>query len=251
MRLLTLSLSLVIGSTLVLSSCKKVFIPSDEDSKYNTFKGPQVELGNGHARTFATISHTGVPQEVGVVFTDKALSGLPTAPTLYYLEFHKKAIEATLFEQVVFGLSPQGHPMFPSGSIGPHFDVRFFMMTEEERQVIPAPPAPGFNAPPPGYLPPNFVMNVAVAKLGRHWNEAVTTPGTMVNHAMTLGTWNGELTFINPNVTLTTFASGQSYSVAYPQPQFFAKHGYYATKYNIYEDDKGNHYITLSAFVWR
>lgn len=268
MRLSILSISVIIGSTLILSSCQKEQNVKDKVNdvsnakaapntnanqalKFNTFYGPQKQVGEGHARTFSTISHTGVPQEVGVIFTDKALAGLPTENTLYILDIHHKAIEATLFEQVVLGLSAHGHPMFPSGSIGPHFDVRFFMMIEEERMAIPAPPAPGFGAPPPGYLPDNYVMNVAVAKLGRHWNEAITTPGTTVNHMMTYGTWNGDLTFINPNVTLTTLASGQSYSVAYPQPQFFAKHGYYATKYNIYEDKQGRHIISLSGFVWR
>lgn len=68
---------------------------------------------------------------------------------------------------------------------------------------------------------------------------------------MIYGTWNGVLNFINPIVTLTTLAGGRSYSVGYPQPQYFAKHGYYPTKYNIYKDDKGSHYVTLSNFVLR
>jgi hypothetical protein len=94
-------------------------------------------------------------------------------------------------------------------------------------------------------------LNAAVAQIGRHWGDNVFTAGQTVQHTMILGTWNGQLTFINPIVTLTTLASGQSYSVNYPQPQFFAEHGYYPTRYNIYEDDKGRHYVTLSHFVWR
>lgn len=266
MKLSSLYLFFIIGAALVLSSCKKEFnsknnaeditalnaSKANPDTKYNTFNGPQVEVGNGYARTFAIISHSGEPQEIGVILTDEALSGLPDINTIYSLELHNKAIEATPFKHVALGLSAHAHALPPSGQIGPHFDVRFFMMTEEERLAIPAPPAPGFDvSPPPGYLPSNYVKNSAVAQIGRHWSENIFTADTLVNHTMVFGTWNGELTFINPIVTLTTLASGTSYSVAYPQPQYFAKHGYYPTKYNIYQDNKGNHYVTLSDFVWR
>jgi hypothetical protein len=220
--------------------------------KFNTFYGPQEQVGEGHARTFVTISHTGVPQEVGVIFTDKAFSGLPATNTIYSLPFHHKAGEATLFTHVALGLSVHGHGLPPSGSIGPHFDFRIFMMTEEQRLAIPAPPAPGFNvAPPPGYLPANYALNAPVAQIGRHWGENIFTAGMQVPHTMILGTWNGELTFINPIVTLETLRSGTSVSVAYPQPQFFARRGYYATRYNIYSDKQGRYYVSLSDFVWR
>ncbi len=262
MKLSTLYL---FGCVLVLLSCKKELNSNNEadtfvsltaaqanqDTKYNTFYGPQEEVGDGHARTFASISHSGVPQEIGVIFTDAALSGLPDVNTLYPLSFHQKAVEATLFEHVLLGLSAHGHPLAPSGSIAPHFDVRFFMMTEAERLAIPAPPAPGFDVTPlPGYLPANYLMNAPIAQIGRHWNSS-TLAGTTVNHTMILGTWDGVLTFINPIVTLTTLTGGSSTSTAYPQPQYFAEHGFYPTKYNIYEDNKGNHYVTLSNFVWR
>ncbi len=267
MRLTILSLCFIIGFTLIFSSCQKEQPLTDRandmvaskastnanaDTKYNTFYGPQTDVGAGHARTFATISHSGVPQEIGVILTEEAFSGLPATNTIYPLDFHHKALEATLFEHVALGLSAAGHGLPPSGFMGPHFDFRFFMMTAEERLAIPPPPAPGFNvSPPPGYLPPNYALNAPVAQIGRHWGENIFTAGMTVPHTMIYGTWNGELTFINPIVTLTTLASGQSYSVNYPQPQFFAEHGYYPTMYNIYEDDKGRHYVTLSDFVWR
>ncbi len=253
MRLCALYFFLIIGSGVVLSSCEKVFnfpFKGNPDTKSNTFYGPQEQVGEGTARTFATLSHTGIPQEVGVIFTDEALSGLPEENTLYTLHFHQKAIDATPFEDVLLGLSAHGHPLPPSGQIAAHFDVRFMMMTEQERLAIPAPPSPGFNAPPSGYLPANYVENAALAQVGRHWTYS-TVAGTTVNHTMVYGTWNGELSFINPIVTLTTLASGASYSISYPQPQYFARHGYYPTKYNIYKDEKGSHYVTLSDFVLR
>jgi len=99
----------------------------------------------------------------------------------------------------VVGLSAHGHVMPPDGFIGPHFDVRFFMMTEEERLAIPAPPAAGFDViPPSGYLPPNYVKNSAQAQIGRHWAENIYTAGQTVNSAMVYGTWNGQVTFLAP-----------------------------------------------------
>ncbi len=182
MRHSALYLFLIFGSALVLSSCQKdhqIFkdldglLPSKKD---NTYKGPQVQVGNGHARTFITINHAGVPKEIGVIFTEEALSGLPATNALYQLEFHHKAIEATPFEHVALGWSATGHGLPPSGSIGPHLDVRFFMMTAAERLAIPAPATSGFPAgsgfdvsPPSGYLPANYAMNAAVAQIGRHW----------------------------------------------------------------------------------
>jgi hypothetical protein len=68
---------------------------------------------------------------------------------------------------------------------------------------------------------------------------------------MILGTWDGKLTFINPIITLPMLTNGQRQSVAFPQPQLFAKQGYYPTKYNMYKDDKERHVVSLSDFVPR
>ncbi len=253
MRLSALCLGFIVCSALALSSCKKENNASNEN---NTYKGPKVEIGEGNAQTFITISQSKVPQEIGVIFTDSALLGLPVVNTTYILNLPQEALEATLFKNVVLGLSAHGHGLPPTGNIEEHFDTRFFMMTNEERLTIPNPASSTYPAgagfdvsPQAGYLPANYVMNFAVAKIGRHWASNSFDSGATVNHTMIYGTYNGNLTFLTPIVTIAELATGNSYSVAYPQPQFFAKHGYYATKYNIYKDDKGNHVVSLSDFV--
>lgn len=250
-----LPLSLVLFT---LISCKKTndFFGPDEGkqihgTKYNTFKGPQVEVGNGYARTFITISHTGVPKEIGVVFTDEALSGLNAVNTPYVLELHRKALEVTPFEHVALGWSANGHPL-PGSFIGPHFDVRFFMISLAERLAIPAPPSPGFlNLPPAGFMPANYFPDAPAPMIGMHWTDKSFITGVPVNHAMILGTYDGAFTFVSPIATRTELVSGQCISITYAQPQLFAEHSYYPTKYNIYMDEKRMHYITLSDFVWR
>lgn len=126
------------------------------------------------------------------------------------------------------------------------------MMTLAERLAIPAPPSPGFtNLPPTGYMPADNFPDAPVPQLGLHWTDKSFTAGVPVNHALILGSFDGAFTFVSPIVVLTELVSGQSFSIAYSQPQLFAQHGYYPTKYNIYQDDKQKHYVTLSDFIWR
>ena len=68
---------------------------SDASMKYNTFYGPQVQMGNGHIRTWVNITHTGVPLAIGVEMTDGALTNLPRDPTdfaasTFMLTLHQK-----------------------------------------------------------------------------------------------------------------------------------------------------------------
>ena len=223
----------------------------DQETKYSTFRGPKVQVGNGHARSFITISHKGVPQEIGVIFTDEALSGLPAVNTPYVLELHNKALAATPFEHIALGWSANGHPL-PNSFIGPHFDVRFFMISLEQRLAIPTPPSPGFtNLPPAGYMPANYFPDAPGPQLGMHWTDKSFISGVPVNHTLILGSFDGVFTFVSPIVVRTDLVSGQSFSISYAQPQSFAAHGYYPTKYNIYQDEKQNHYVTLSDFILR
>jgi hypothetical protein len=261
MRLLTIRLFSLLACCLAFFGCQKQMDYQSKNGirqssegnvlQENTFKGPQVTVGNGHARTFVTINHEGVPQEIGVVFTHEALSGLATVNTPYVLQFHNKALKATPFQHLAMGWSANGHPL-PNGFIGPHFDVRFFMMSLEERLAIPPPPAPELSIlPPTGYMPSTYFPDVAGPQLGMHWTDVSFSPGVPVWHTLILGSFNGSFNFVSPIVQRTFLQSGTSVSLPYAQPQSFEQHGYYPTRYNIYEDDKLMHYVTLSDFVWR
>ena len=91
----------------------------------------------------------------------------------------------------------------------------------------------------------------AEAAMGKHW---LPPPPSFLpfKDVMILGTYKGQFTFIEPMVTLGFLQSGQSVSKDYAQPQKFAKAGNYPTRYNVWKDDKtGNHFVSLSHFVWR
>ncbi len=99
---------LVLVSAFAFSSCQKENLYDEvkelfSPTKDKTYKGPQVQVGNGHARTFLTINHKGVPKEIGVILSHDALSGLPAINKPYVLELPRKAFEMTPFKHVAMG----------------------------------------------------------------------------------------------------------------------------------------------------
>src|SRR6266699_3904702 len=59
-----------------------VKIPDAEvkEDSYNTFYGPVVQMGNGHARSWINISHDNRALAVGIELTEGALQNLPDIP---------------------------------------------------------------------------------------------------------------------------------------------------------------------------
>jgi hypothetical protein len=87
---------------------------SNASEKYNTFYGPQVQMGNGHVRTWANITHDGKPLAIGVEMTDGALSNLPQDPTdfahaTFVLQLHQKDKAVTPFNHVLIDWNVQAH----------------------------------------------------------------------------------------------------------------------------------------------
>ena len=269
-------LSIPIVISLLFFSCKKNVSESNPAAneetatttkvnpaeQINTFKGPEVSVGNGKVRSWIRINHLNEPIELGLEFTPGALEELPDheegeAHPHWDIPFHQKVKDVTPFDHLNVNWNPEGHPPVFFGV--QHFDVHFYMTTESERMTIPAwSPATDvlFNTyPPAGYMPANYSTPPgavgAEAAMGKHW---LPPPPTFLpfSHVMILGTYNGHFTFIEPMVTLNYLQSGQSASKDYSQPQKFEKEGNYPTKYNVWKDEStGHHFVSLSHFVWR
>ena len=258
---------LLSGFVLFFNSCKKdVGVkeknrPNHAESqrkgakadKYNTFYGHQVQVGDGRVRTFVTISHTGVPKEIGIEMTEGALSGLPMEHTNYVLPIHKKGTEVTPFDHVYFNWNPHGHPPFFFES--PHFDIHFYMVSVEERMQVSTTSPLMEQLPPQAYWPQGYVPTPGgEAQMGKHWINPLS-PEICCNqpftHTMIWGSYAGELTFIEPMVTQAFLLSGANVHLPFGQPAQVMQTGtYYPTSYNVYERD-GKHYVTLSDFVLR
>jgi len=260
---------------IVLASCQKAVDPPEspsisESRAYlakpvsNTFYGSQVQLGDGHMRSWIRISPEGVPEEIGLEMTKGILQNLPTAYTEMELDLHQKASTITPYNHIGIDWMPNGHP--PPYFQLPHFDIHFYMLTEEEKMSIPAPrptntnlaKVDSFGTPAPGVLPADYtVPSAAIARMGRHWldkNADVLPPkNATFTYQFIYGTWNGKVAFLEPMVTRAFLLSGTEVHNTIKQPAIYNLTGtYYPTGYNIYTDEKtGRVYVSLSGFVWR
>ena len=226
---------------------------ANQAQKSNTYYGHQVQLGDGMVRTFVTISHTGVPGEIGIEMTAGALQGLGDEVIQLSFPFHKKAGDVTPFQHVLLDWNPHGHePFFYEH---PHFDFHFYMTSESERMEISAGSTLMEQLPPVQYWPQGYVPTPGgVPQMGKHWVNPASpeiSGGQLFTHTMIYGTYAGEIIFAEPMITRAFLLSGQTVSMPYGQPtQFMIANTYHPTKYNISMRD-GKYYISLTDFVWR
>lgn len=264
------SLLLAVGLACLLFSCKKEVATKElaveefagkavQDQKMNTFKGPNVEVGNGTVRSFISISHTGVPVEIGFEMTATSFTGLPAGgENSFILPLHQKAKEVTAFDHLELDWNPNGHP--PPGIYSlPHFDFHFYKITVAEQMAIPpysVQTASLFdNFPPAGYMPQGYgPAPGGVPQMGKHWLD-FTSPefnGQTFTKTFIYGSYDGKVIFYEPMVTKAYIETTTSSTTAIRPPLYFSPvNTYYPTKYNVYTDAAtGKHYISLSGFVW-
>lgn len=267
----------LIGSFLLFLSCTEDELTTNDSprtksssltervssEKANVFKGPEVEVGNGIVRSWISVKReSGIPDEIGIVLTPGALTGLPNEGehgAKFLIPLHLKARQLTPFDHIDLNWNPNGHP--PSGVFDvPHFDVHFFLISIAEQLAIldwsPITDAAFNNYPPPGYMPSDYVTApgpvTAEAQMGKHWSPQNLGEHMPFSKTMIYGSYDGKLNFIEPMVTLDYLESNQNFIASYSQPIYFEKAGNYPTKYNIRHDSNtGNIYITLSDFVYR
>lgn len=267
-------LPIVIG--LVFSGCQKDLIrPTQNDEEIavasgrqsdfiNTFYGPEIHLGDGKVRSFISITHEGVPQEIGIEITKSLFQNLPTAYTDMHIPLHHKATEVTAYDHLEMDWMPNGHP--PAYFQLPHFDIHFYMLPVEEQILIPAPDATNtslastaaYGRPSAGVLPADYtVASAAVPMMGRHWLDKfadVLPPSSQpFTHQLIYGTFDNKVIFLEPMVTRAFLLSGTDVHKTIKQPAIFNPTAtYYPTRYNIYTDETTDKvYVTLDLFVLR
>jgi hypothetical protein len=263
---------LFLGSS-ILFSCQKELSPklqntnvldateanSSQAMKMNTFYGPEVSMGGGKIRSFITISHTGVPGDIGIEITDGALTNLPTseAEYSYMLPLHHKASEVTPFDHIEVDWNPNGHEPNHVYTV-PHFDFHFYKISVAEQQAVT--PGPLMEIlPPPGAMPPNYIsLPGGVPAMGKHWVDVTSPELSQTNpqpftKTFIYGSYNGKVTFDEPMITLAVLQSGQNLTTPIPQPTLFLPSStYYPTVYNITADQQSKkHFVSLSDFVFR
>jgi hypothetical protein len=272
---------IVLGSLLFLFSCSQDEMVNNDlqettpvsltakmnSSKLNVFKGPQVTLGFGKVRSWISVDSNGLPLEIGIEITPQAFKNLamdnsktlPPDHETIVVPLHLKATQLTPFDHIGLNWNPDGHE--PEGVFDvPHFDIHFYMISLEEQMAIPAwspeTDAAFNNYPPMGYMPADYFTPpgpaTAEPQMGKHWLPINLGAYLPFSKIMVYGSYNGQLIFVEPMITLDYLLSNVDFSIDYSQPEHFAKAGNYPTKYNIYHDAiTGNTYVTLSEFVSR
>jgi hypothetical protein len=265
---------LSIAIALLFSGCQKelnsdvqreqeIAVASNTQADFsNTFYGPEVHLGDGKIRSFIKITHSDVPQEIGLEMTSGLFENLPAAYLDLHIPLHQKASEVTPYDHLEVDWMPNGHP--PAYFQLPHFDIHFYMLSQEEQMAIPPPNAintslagtAAFGRPSAGVLPADYtVASAAVPMMGRHWLDkfADVLSGATFTHQFIYGTFDNKVVFLEPMVTRAFLLSGTEVHNTIKQPAVFTPTGkFYPTRYNIYHDEsKRKTYVSLDQFVLR
>lgn len=271
---------MLLGMILLLYSCSQdemisvdlqtnvpqSFTAKKSINKLIVFKGPEVTLGYGKVRSWVSVDGVGNPNEIGIEITPEALlnperdkNNSPEEHATIVVPLHLKAKQLTPFNHIGLNWNPNGH--IPIGVFDvPHFDIHFYMISVEDQMAIPhyseATDAMFNNYPPDGYMPSDYFTppadGTAEPQMGKHWLPVNLGDFLPFSKIMIYGSYDGNVIFVEPMITLDYLLSNEDSSTSYSQPENFAKQGNYPTKYNIYHHPvNGNTYITLSDFITR
>lgn len=248
----------------IFAGCQKEALPDDAsldvkasaETKTNTFYGPARQLGDGVVRSMVTMTRDGVPVEIGIRLSEKALQDLPDEVTVVELELPNK-MEGLAFDHIDFDWNPHGHePEFLYGA--PHFDLHFYMISREEQmQVID--PAKAAILPAAEYIPEGYFLPAGpelVPYMGVHWlsMDAPELPPSSQEFTSTFiyGSYDGSFIFMEPMFTLDYLMNAaDGTEMPIPQPEEFEQAGYYPTSYKMYYDAQHKDYIiSMGDMKW-
>ncbi len=233
--------------------------------------GPEVTVGNGYARAYVVVDVDNAPIELGVAIDAEGLDGLPHEMSVSRLRLPNKAPVPYRFAMLDW--NPMGHE--PPGIYElPHFDFHFYMTPEAEVDAI----VPGTEKfveeanrlPGDAFIPEYHVAlappggqpsDAAVPAMGVHLLD-VRSPelqGMLGNpeankpftKTFIYGSWDGEITFLEPMVTREYMLATRDEIVPVPQPAEYAAKGWYPSAYRIHFDSETNEYrVALTGFEW-
>jgi hypothetical protein len=222
--------------------------------KMNTFYGPAKPFGKGVARAMVTMTHDGVPRAIGIKLSERTLENLPHDMEEFSLQLPNKA-EGLAFDHIDLGWNPGGHEPLEIYGI-PHFDIHFYMISEEEQMGITnsdlAEILPSDEFWPANYNPtPSFVP-----MMGKHWLSLFADelqPGGVFTQTFIYGSYNGDFIFYEPMITLDYLKEKTSMQYNISQQGEFQRTGYYyPTTYSInYDSIKKEYTISLEGMVLR
>ncbi|MCK7558346.1 DUF5602 domain-containing protein [Chitinophaga sedimenti] len=243
----------------MFTSCDK------DDSKGGTFKGPELQLHDGKARSWVKLDEKGNPLQIGVTITDAAFNSVPfpagempghNMANSLSLQLPKQA-SSMPFKHIGLDWNPAGHE--PPGIYDkPHFDFHFYMISQAERMQIPTYDQDSLkfkNSPAPAYLPASYAnFGGGVPQMGAHWvdlNTPEIKPPFNFTETFFYGSYNGKVIFLEPMITHDFIKNvNASFTRDIPQPAKFQVSGYYPTKSSVVRKN-GVTEVILEGLVYK
>jgi len=214
-----------------------------------TVEGPRQALGRGEAFTWVGLDAAGRPISLGIGLTQTAMDGLPD--TITDLNLALPAEARTLgYDHVGLDWIPQGHE--PAGVYDkPHFDVHFYRISVAARDRI-TPEDPGYEEklarePAAGLVPPGFArVPGGVPRMGAHWvaTDAPELAGQPFERTLLVGSYDGELTFVEPMITRTFLQARTEAILPVRAPQGAVGALAWPAAYRV-SFDQGVHHVAL------
>jgi hypothetical protein len=257
--------------------------------------GESAPLGNGALTAFSQ-SERGVPSTIGLLFRSSTLDGLPFDPptaglwcfdrdgdgvvdeqtecsggyenALHLSQAFRTKVD-TPFTYLLINWNPHGH--IPPGVYDvPHFDIHFYLNSNEERLAIRPGPCPqlvncddyelGKILPAEQYRTADHMdVDAVEPAMGNHLID-VTGPefaGEAFTHSFIYGVWDGHITFYEPMVThqwFTELSDGTRTDecFALKLPAAWERAGWYPTEYCLrYRENRDELIASLEGFVYR
>ena len=247
-----IALLCVIAATLLAcSETTPTIAPIDRSG---TFYGNTTSMIAGSGRAYLTLDAAGAPTELGLAITEAALAALPTTNSEYVFTLPSQA-SVTAYQHAVVNWVPTGHE--PTPYLVPHFDVHFYMISGQARNAItPADPAYATKLalqPPAGFLPPGYVMDMGMARMGMHWRDPASPElnGQPLTSTLLYGSYDGKITFVEPMIAKSYLDSKPALVVRpLKLPQQYSTTGYQGTAYStVYDATKNEFRIALVNLV--
>lgn len=284
MKQLTWGLGLILGSAACLAQAIATASPA-HGARSTTTYGDSLALGKGRLKSYISRKADGTTQAIGVEFHKNTLVGLPdehndgrncwdsNADNSIDLDSecsggHGYALKfpanTTPFDHISVDWEPHGHVPADVYDI-PHFDFHFYMVNQITRNLIAVGPCFGtINCEiyqkaivpiPASNLHPDFDnTQLAFSRMGNHWIDR-TSPefhGQPFTHTFILGSFDGQLTFMEPMVSLPYLLTKPRQCTAIKQPEQYQVSGQYPMKYCIrFQPADDKYTISLEDFRYR
>jgi hypothetical protein len=236
--------------------------------------GQPVALGEGMVRTYVVIDEAGKkPLEIGVAVDARSMEGkLPDEMRMIPLALPGNTPQPYHF--VLFDWNPQGH--IPEGVYDvPHFDFHFYITPLAEVQAIrredPHFRVKANNLPKDDFVPAHYIVpappglepaDLTEPGMGLHWEDRrdpqiqglLGKPAAYRPFTKTFiyGSWDGQVTFLEPMITREYLLRRASETIPIPQPTRYPRPGWYPEAYRISYDTAERVYrVAIVDFKWK